>query len=242
MVWLSIAAFLVCLFIYSCIISDNTNAQVRENESAKKEERTAEKIQLNRGEKTICMLCVTLMVGIFIYWVKNITLVPIIEMYTETVDMGMLFLAIVLGLICVDYICAVTYQLPTAPFLAIAFVLNCALAVKAPIVSMAIVFILTVCVYGVINSNALWITVLESALLKAMMGTSIILTILNLIGIIPSIIIILLIMTLTTSISITIEVVIWKKTGSHTIVVDAHEVQKSNFPMIIAHGMVPYKR
>lgn len=239
---LTIVLFVLAIIVMGCISDSSDCNQAIENEKAKKESREAVEVGYTQGEKTTTMLCTTVMVGIILYWTRNILLVPIIELYTAEVDMGMLFMAVVLSLISVNYICAVYYKLSTIPYLAISFVLNCVLASKAPIVSMSIVFIFAVCVYGVIKSKNTWITVLESALIKAMIATSVILTILNVIGIIPSIIILLIIMAFTTSISITIEVIVWKKVSYGAVIVDAEEVKETGLSTIITRGMVPLKQ
>ena len=85
-----------------------------------------------------------------------------------------------------------------------------------------------------IISLSIGIIVLESALIKAMVLASIVLAILNLIGVIPSIILLLVIIALTTSVSITIETVIWKRTA--VVVVKKQEnAEKPKLPEII-HG------
>lgn len=204
-----------------------------------------EKIKANKGYHTVIMLDITLIVGIFLYWLRNVILVPIVQMYTSEVNMGTLLLAVVLSLISIDYVYAVAYKLPTVPFLAIAFVINCMLAPKVPIVSLAIVFIMGACLYGVLNGKKSQITVLESALVKAMFATSAILTVFNLIGIVLTIVALLIIVALATSVSISVEVYIWKKKSGviYADYTDAKETEMypTTIPMIITKGIVSIK-
>ncbi len=184
------------------------------------------------------IICSSIVVGMVIYWTHKLWLIPIVEMFAP-VDNKLLFLSVAFILIATDYAWALVYQENMIVCLGIAFVLNVILGAMAPLVATAITFIFIVSVYGAIQKSNVVITPLESSLLKTMVLIDTILTVLNLIGIVPGIILLLLIIAIATIPMVSIEFVFWKKTRRILFVnVNRAKQTGSNLPTALTQKRV----